>query len=69
MHDHKPVCYIMESHEQLERELEQERALADRLAEAMLINANEISAGDDLCWHPEHTSALAAWKEARDAIR
>ena len=51
-----PVEAIMESHEQLERELEQERALADRLASALT---------DSATWS-HALPAYQAWKEARD---
>jgi hypothetical protein len=51
--------------EQLERELEQERVIADRLAQAILFNEHEVLAGEDLFWSEDHASALAAWREAR----
>ena len=51
---------------ELERKLAAERALADRLAQAILFNEHEVLAGEDLFWSEDHASALAAWKEARN---
>ncbi len=53
--EHLPCSTIMESHEKLERELADERALADRLAEAL---ENATSWG-------YAKPAFDAWKEAR----
>ena len=45
--------------------LEQERALADRLAGVLLSYDHDMLAGEDMQWLPEHDKSLAAWKEAR----
>lgn len=73
----QPICDIMASHEQLERELSAERALADRLANALediafgtIIRRKAGGCGQSLICTPEQLQnyahrALAAWKEAR----
>lgn len=72
-----PVSTIMESHEQLEHALAAERALADRLADALSDiqakccdtsialhpDADAKGCVDD-CWEWSE-QALTAWKEAR----
>jgi hypothetical protein len=50
-----------------EKELAAERDLADRLAGVLLSYHDDLLAGEDMQWLPEHDKPLAAWKEARNA--
>jgi hypothetical protein len=52
--------------EELERDLEQDRELADRLAGVLLSYHHDLLAGEDMQWLPEHDKSLTAWKEARN---
>lgn len=69
----QPICDIMQSHEQLERELAAERALADRLGGWMEDHrknwqwhrVDESCSCEDCVFLVPFDEALAAWKEAR----
>ncbi len=49
----------------LKRELDAERALADRLASVLRTYNYDLLAGEMIQFVPEHDVALAAWKDAR----